>query len=249
MLRSVLIDDEKHSLVSLEMELQKYCPQVEVVATCKGAKAGVEGILEHTPDLVFLDIDMPGKNGFQLLEEVRHIPFDVIFTTAYDEYAIRAFKVSAMDYLLKPIDPAELRNAVDKVVEKRENTDSHKKLDVLLTNFQYGREGFQKLAVPTMNGLDFIDVSEIAYCKADGSYTSIVTTGKSEFVLSKTIKETEELLKNPLFFRTHQSYLVNLNFISKYVKGSGGQLILHSGTVIPVARARKEALMQLIYKK
>lgn len=249
MIRALLIDDEKHSLESLQIELQQHCPQVEVVQACKGAQAGLTGIRTHRPDLIFLDIEMPGMNGFELLDHVREIPLEVIFTTAYDEYAIRAIKVSAMDYLLKPIDVQELKRAVEKVALKHHSGNTREKLEVLLTNIQNSQQGFQKLAIPTLSGLHFVDVQDIVFCEADGNYTTINTRSGNKHVISKTMKETEELLRNPGFFRTHQSFLVNLNYIKEYIKGSGGQLVLQNGAIIQVARARKEALMQLIYRK
>jgi two-component system LytT family response regulator len=249
MLRAILIDDEILSLESLEMELQSHCPDVEIIEICKGAKAGKEAIVQHHPDLVFLDLEMPGQNGFELLEEVKYIPFDVIFTTAYDEYAIRAIKVSAMDYLLKPIDIDELKQAVKKISEKTYDGLSRQKLDVLLTNIQGSHGVFEKLAVPTLSGLSFINLSDIVYCEADGNYTTVFTANGDKYVLSKTLKETEGLMSNPVFFRTHQSYLVNLNCIQEYIKGPGGQLVMQDGSIIQVARARKESLMQLIYRK
>ena len=144
MLNAILIDDELLSLESLEIEITQNCPDVAIIDRCKGAKAGISSIEKLKPDLIFLDIDMPVMNGFELLEEVKHIPFDVIFTTAYDEYAVRAIKVSAMDYLMKPIDADELVEAVQRVMEKRNSEDSQKKLDVLLTNIQSTQQGFQK---------------------------------------------------------------------------------------------------------
>lgn len=249
MLRTILIDDEIHSLESLCLDLKKYCPGVEIVDSCKGAKAGLEGILKHEPDLVFLDIEMPGMSGFELLQQVGHRDFDVIFTTAFDEYAIQAFKVSALDYLLKPIDHNELRAAVQKVQEKQESSDSHKKLDILLTNLEASNAGFDKLAIPSLKGLDFVNVQDILYCVGDGNYTTIHTMHGEKFVISRTMKETEELLQNHTFFRTHQSYLVNLKGIKQYIRGSGGQLVMQDGSVIQVARARKDALMKMIYRK
>jgi len=249
MLRTILIDDESHSLESLEFGLRKHCPEIDIIAKSKGAQMGVDAIRSHKPDLVFLDIDMPVMNGFELLEEVREIPFDVIFATAYDEYAVRAIKVSAMDYLLKPIAPDDLKSAVQKVIDKRTQEDPLAKLDVLLTNFRNSSDGFQKLAIPTLNGLDFINIGDIIYCIADGSYTEVHTVEGECYTISKTMKETSELLQNPEFFRTHQSYLINLNYIKKYIKGSGGQLIMLNGKSIPVARARKDDLMQVIFKR
>ena len=248
-LTTVLIDDERHSLESLEILVNKHCPDLNILSSCKGALAGIDAIRTHKPNLVFLDIDMPVMNGFELLNEVRNIPFDVIFATAYDEYAVRAVKVSAMDYLLKPIDPAELKTAVQKVFEKRDKEDSQAKLDVLLTNIQNVKDGFRKLAIPTLSGLDFVDINNIIYCIADGSYTSIHTADGKKYIISKTLKEMSGLLNNPMFFRTHQSYHVNLNYIKTYVKGSGGQLIMEDGASIQVARARKEELMHVIFKR
>jgi two-component system LytT family response regulator len=249
MLKTILIDDEINSLESLEIELTRFCPEVEVIAAYKTAKAGLEGIRHHDPDLVFLDIEMPGMSGFELLREVTDMRFEVIFVTAYDEYAIKAFKVSAMDYLLKPVDVEELQSAVAKVIEKQDHTDPSKKLDVLLTNIESGQSGFQKIAIPSLKGLDFVDVQDVLYCIGEGNYTSIYTVDGKKFVITRTMKETEELLNNKAFFRTHQSFLVNLNGIKQYIKGSGGQLVMADGTHIQVARARKEELMKMIYKR
>ena len=249
MIRTLLIDDEKHSLESLKIEIESYCPELEILALCKGAKAGIEGIRAHDPDLIFLDIDMPGMDGFALLEAVRDISFDVIFATAYDEYAVRAIKVSAMDYLLKPIDPEELKKAVNKISNKRSREDPLLKLDVLLTNLKSENGGFQKMALPTLSGLDFVNVRDIIYCIADGSYTKICTVNGDVYLISRTMKETSELLENPIFFRTHQSYLINLNCIKKYIKGSGGQIVMEDGQTVLVSRARKKELMKILIKK
>lgn len=249
MLNTLLIDDEKHSLESLEIEIKRHCPELNVLELCKGARSGIAAIHKHKPDLVFLDIDMPVMNGFELLKEVRGEQFDVIFATAYDEYAVRAIKVSAMDYLLKPIDSNELVKAVDKVIDKRKAEDSTARLEVLLTNIHSASDGFKKLAIPTLGGLDFINTSDIVYCEADGSYTNIHTVNREKYIVSRTMKEISEMLDSPRFFRTHQSFLVNLDHIVKYVKGSGGQLVLSNGAVAQVARARKEQLMGIIFNR
>jgi len=246
MLNTLLIDDEKHSLESLEIEISRNCPELNIIELCKGPRAGITAIRKHKPDLIFLDIDMPIMNGFDMLNEVKDESFDVIFATAYDEYAVRAIKVSAMDYLLKPIDSTELIDAVQKVINKRDE-DPTSRLEVLLTNIKGAEDGFQKLAIPSLGGLDFIDISNILYCMADGSYTNIHTVDGEKYVVSKTMKEIAEMLSNPSFFRSHQSYLVNLHHIKKYIKGSGGQLVLSDGTVAQVARARKEELMGIIF--
>ena len=247
-INALLIDDEKHSLDSLQIELSMHCPQVEVLEKCKGAKAGLHGIRSLKPDLIFLDIEMPGMNGFELLKQLDDIDFEIIFTTAYDEFAIQAFKVSAMDYLLKPIDPEELVAAVGKVEEKRRQSVSKEHVEMLLTNMRGGSDGFTKIALPSSEGLDFINVKDILHCEADGNYTTVNTTSGDRYIISRTLKEFEEMLASPDFFRTHQSHLVNLNHIKKYIRGSGGELVLQDGTHVQVARARKELLMSRIYK-
>ena len=248
MIRAILIDDEQESLEALRFDLEEYCPQVEILAMCSDPFEAVEQIKRCNPDLIFLDIEMPGLNGFDLLDRLNQYEFDVIFVTAYDEFAIRAIKVSAMDYLLKPIDEDELMDAVHKVEEKQNRYLSKEHVEILLTNIREEDGRFAKLAIPSNEGLDFILIDNILYCEADGNYT-IVHTAKERFVITKTLKQIEHLLQNGQFFRTHQSYLVNLNHIRKYMRGSGGEIILSNGSNVQVARARKEALMKRIYNQ
>lgn len=247
-MRTILIDDEMDSLEALGLLLERYCPGIEQVAHCRNAREGLAAIAEHQPDLLFLDIEMPGKTGFQMLEELESKELEVIFVTAYDQYAIDAIKVSAMDYLLKPVDEEELVQATAKARERLAKRQSSKQLEVLLTNINSGKNGFQKLAIPTLDGLHFVNVSDILYCSAEGNYTTIHCLNKERYVISKTLKDTTELLSDPSFFRTHQSYLVNLNYLKRYIKGSGGNVVLQDGSIIQVARARKEALLKLIYR-
>ena len=248
-LRTVLIDDETHSLESLQIEIENNCPELAVLELCRGAEHGIQAIRRHEPDLVFLDIDMPKMNGFEMLEHVADCSFDVIFATAYDEYAVRAIKVSAMDYLLKPVDPEDLKRAVARVVEKRSATDASLRMDVLLTNLRSAENGFTKLAIPTTEGLELIDTADVIMCEADGSYASIHTSDGTSYLVSRTLKEITEMLDSPSFFRTHQSYLVNLQHANKYVRGSGGHLVMSNGKTAQVARARKEELMSVILRK
>jgi two-component system LytT family response regulator len=250
MLTTILIDDEKNSLEALQMEIQLNCPSIDVVATCRGSEQGLKAIQQYKPDLVFLDIQMPEMNGFEMLQTLPEVDFDVIFVTAYDTYPMQAIKVSALDYLLKPVDGLELKRAVDKVEKSQTLRQSKARVEFLLTNLQQeGGHGFSKIALPTMKGLDFVSIDEILYCMADGNYTIIHTVTHEKYVITRTLTEFEEMLSNPMFFRTHKSYLINLHFIKQYVKGSGGEIILKDGTSIQVARARKELLMSLIYKK
>ncbi|NNF36859.1 MAG: response regulator transcription factor [Saprospiraceae bacterium] len=246
MIRAIIVDDERESLEVLKLDLQEYCPQVEVLAMCNDPYDAIEKIKRLNPDLIFLDIEMPGLNGFDLLDRLNHYDFDVIFVTAYDEFAIKAIKVSAMDYLLKPIDEEELMDAVHKVEEKQNRYLSKEHVEILMTNLKDTEGRFAKLAIPSLEGLDFILIDDILYCKADGNYT-IIHTKDEKFIISKTLKMIEHLLENAPFFRTHQSYLVNVNHIRKYLRGVGGELILSDGSNIQVARARKEALMKRIY--
>ena len=247
-LSAVLIDDERDSLESLEYLLSRHCPEIEIVAQCSSGKEGLEQIRKHTPDLIFLDIQMPGMSGFQMLEALDNTGIQVIFTTAHDEYAIDAIKVSAMDYLLKPVSRDDLVRAVTKARDHHLRSGASRQLEILLTNIQGVESGFQKLAIPTVDELTFINISDIVYCQADGNYTTIWTRDGQSHVISRTLKDTSELLKQPFFFRTHQSYLVNLHFITKYIRGSGGQVVLQGGQTIPVSRARKDALLAMIYK-
>ncbi|MDX1406572.1 MAG: LytTR family DNA-binding domain-containing protein [Saprospiraceae bacterium] len=249
MIRTILIDDERNSLETLRMELELNCPDVEVIETCLGPEAGRKAIARHKPDLVFLDIQMPAMNGFELLKSLDDVSFDVIFVTAFDTYSMQAIKVSAMDYLLKPVDGEELKKAVEKVKTSHALRQSKEQVDFLLTNLQAGNTGFSKIALPTLKGLDFVSVADILYCEADGNYTTIHTDQGETYVISRTLSEFEEMLSNSMFFRTHKSYLINLNHIKQYIKGSGGQIIMKDGTSIQVARARKELLMDRIFPR
>ena len=246
-MKAIIIDDEHLSLATLAKMLERHCPEVSVLELCSTPQEGVDAIGRLDPELVFLDIAMPGMNGFELLASLPSIEFDVIFTTAYDEYALRAFKVSAIDYLLKPIEEAELIRSVQKVRAKQEHSISKEHMHLLLTNLS-SNDGFAKLAIPSLEGLVFVNVEDILHCDADRNYTIIHTTS-GQHVFSKTLKEIERLLPAEMFFRTHQSHLVNLRHVSKYLKGSGGQLVLSNGTHVRVAKAKKEALMSRIFRR
>ena len=248
MIQAMLIDDEVHSLDALHILLSEYCPQVEVVAMCRSGSEALGKIHELNPELLFLDIEMPNMTGFELLSRVPGHEFDVIFTTAYNQYAIDAIRIKAMDYLLKPVDEEELVFAVQRAEERIKERIQSKQIDVLLTNIHGVSNEFQKLAIPTQEGLHFINIRDICYCSGDGNYTNIVTSTGEKYLISKTLKGTEEMLSHPSFFRTHQSYLVNLHYIKQYIRGSGGYLVLQDGTTIQVARSRKEALMKVIYR-
>lgn len=245
-LKAILIDDEIACTETLDIELRAYCPEVEVISKCNSAQEGLKAIQQLNPDLVFLDIEMPWMNGFELLEELDDIPFHVIFVTAYDQFAIKAFKYSAVDYLLKPIDKQELIESVRRVKSSRERYLSSKHLKILLSNMQNDNHLLPNIALPTMEGLDFVAVKDILYCESDNNYTRVHRKEGKVLLLSKSLKEIEKLLKERTFFRVHQSYLVNLTHITRYIKGSGGFVVLSNGDQVPVSRAKKEELLRLV---
>jgi len=244
MLRSIIIDDEFHCLESLSLLLNEYCPEVDLLDQCSSAKKGIEAIEKWKPDLVFLDIEMPVMNGFELLEQLSSVSFAIIFTTSYDQYAIKAFRFSALDYLLKPIDQDELVAAVKKVGEQR-HLPVAEQFQVLLKQIQGKNNGFLKLAVPTADGFELIPAEQIVYCEANDNYTHFFLKNKSKIIACRILKDIEAQLQDfPFFVRVHNSYLVNLNEVARYVRGDGGHLIMSNGTMINVSRSRKEALLK-----
>jgi len=245
-MRAILIDDELACTETLAIELSAYCPEVEIIAKCNTAEDGLKAILKSKPDIVFLDIEMPWMNGFELLEQIPTINFAVIFVTAYDQFAIKAFRFSAVDYLLKPIDKSELIEAVQKVNQRSPENKANEQLQYLLKNIKHQNEPLPNIALPTMEGLDFIAVKDIIYCESDNNYTNLFQTNGKKILLSKPLKEIEAMLSEHRFFRTHQSFLVHLDHISKYIKGSGGYVVMSNGANVTVSRAKKEELLKLV---
>jgi two-component system, LytTR family, response regulator len=244
MIKAILIDDEVHCLDTLNILVSDYCPEVHVVEQCASAKKGLEAIKKFNPELLFLDIEMPMMNGFELLEQFKEIPFSVIFTTSYDQYAIKAIRFSALDYLLKPIDPKELVVAVHKV-ELHKTPPSAEQFRMLIDQIQNKETGFTKIAVPTFEGFELIPVDQVIRCEADDNYTHIYLKNKSKITACRTLKEMEEQLQDFSFFiRVHHSWIVNLNEVTKYVRGEGGYLIMTDGSTVNVSRSRKDSLMK-----
>ena len=244
MIKAILIDDEAHCLDTLSMLINDYCPEVQVMEQCKSAKQGLAAIEKHQPALVFLDIEMPAMNGFEMLEHFSEIPFAVIFTTGYDQYAIKAIRFSALDYLLKPIDPHELISAVKKVQEQR-HLPMAEQFQMLLKQVQGKEHHFNKIAVPTSEGFELIPADQTLYCEANDNYTHLFLKNKTKIIACRTLKEMEEQLQDfPFFVRVHHSYLVNLNEVTKYIRGEGGYLVMSDGSSVNVSRSRKEALLK-----
>lgn len=244
MIKAVIIDDEKNALEVLEMQLNQFCKEVTVLATCNGGKEGVKAIKELQPDLVFLDIEMPHINGFDVLEQTKELNYKVIFTTAYDQFAIKAFKFSAIDYLLKPIDIVDLQNAVEKA-KKETNSNSLEDKIKLLVDQYYPQKNRQKVALPVGNMLEFFDVDEIIRVESDSNYSHIFLANQKKITLSKTLKDVEENIKGEPFFRVHQSHLINTNHVEKAVKGENAYVVMKDGTTITVSRNRKEEFFEL----
>ena len=245
MITAIIIDDEAKGRLALREKLLSYCPQVKVVAEAANGQEALLLIQHHKPLLIFLDIEMPKMNGFEMLNELPEKDFHIIFTTAYDQYAIKAIKYAAFDYLLKPIDIEELQEAISNI-ETKENNETKKQVELLQQNMQHPKKQLNKLAIPTLEGLLFFDINDIIHLEANSNYTNIYFTNKTKITASKTLKEFEELLPEDIFFRTHHSHLINLNYIKRYIKGDGGQIELQNGSYVDVARRKKEEFLKAI---
>jgi two-component system LytT family response regulator len=242
MLKSIIVDDEAKSRESLRILIEDFCDQVQVCALCRDVDEGIEAIRKYEPEVVFLDIQMQRETGFDLLTRIEDINFEVIFTTAYSEFAIKAFKFSAIDYLLKPIDVNELRQAISKV-NKKLNENIAARLKHLMQNLRTTSSENYKLALPTTEGLYFVKVSDIIYCEASSNYTEIVTGDGKKHIVSRTLKEYDEMLTDHNFYRIHNSYLINLNAIKKYVRGEGGYVVMNNDRSLDVSKRKKEGFL------
>ncbi|MFB6455920.1 LytR/AlgR family response regulator transcription factor [Chitinophaga sp. Hz27] len=239
-MRAIIVDDEKHSRDVLRILLENNCPNISVMATCSNGEAALEAIVKYEPQLLFLDVEMPGLDGFQVLEACKRGAFAVIFTTAYDHYAVQAIRHSALDYLLKPIDAIELQAAVEKAIAKLGQPVA-KKVDHLVEILHQHIKQAERLALPTAEGLRMVIVNDILYCESDGANTNVhLRSQDKSFSAARTLKEMEELLEDKAFFRVHNCYIVNLSFMDKYIKGDGGEIIMCDGQSVPVSRQKKQ---------
>ena len=244
MINAIIIDDEVHCIDTLSILLQDYCPEVVVKDRCANAKNGLASIEKYSPDLVFLDIQMPVVNGFQMLEKLGKIPFAVIFTTGYDQYAIKAIRFSALDYLLKPIDPKELVEAVQKVISQK-HLPAFDQINLLIDKLQKSEQGISRIAIPTSEGFELILADQVIRCEADNNYTHVYLKDKRRITACRTLKELEEQMEDfPFFLRVHHSYVANLNEINRYIRGEGGYLVMSDGSTVNVSRSRKDLLLR-----
>ena len=244
MIKAIIIDDEEGARFTLSSLLENYCPTVSVVAHCSNVPEGVLAINKHSPDVVFLDIEMPEYNGFELLDFFKIIDFEIVFVTAYSQYAIKAFEVSAVDYLMKPVEIGQLQNAVEKVALKAGQTNIMQRLDLMKST--YSGEEIKKIALPMNDGLMFVDVSEIVLFEADRAYTQVFLKNGSKITVSKAMRTFEDILDNRQFiFRPHRSYLINLNYLKKYVRGDS-LIFMDNGMTVTVSRDRKQDFETLL---
>lgn len=245
MITAIIIDDEKHCIDRLSNLLnQEFAKDIELLGSFNSVVEGIQGIKKAQPGLVFLDVQINDKTGFDLLKQLDKINFEVIFTTAYEKYAVQAFKFSAIDYLLKPVDRDDLKQAIHKLKEKIFQTEASNKFDVLFHNLKNIQGASKRICVPVMNGLVVIQVSDIIRCESDVNYTTIFMKDKQKLLVAKTLKEFEEMLTEYHFFRVHNSHLINLNYIKSYNKGKGGFVTMTDNSSIEVSTRRRDEFLK-----
>ncbi|AXY74007.1 DNA-binding response regulator [Paraflavitalea soli] len=243
MIRALLIDDEPKNNRILKLMLEEFCPQVKIEGQADNAEDGVTLIRDTGPDLVFLDIEMPYGSGFDLLDKLKPVSFEIIFITAFNNYSLKAIKYSALDYLLKPVNIDELIAAVTKASDKLATRNINARIENLLYNLKRPQQGLQKIALPSKEGYVFVSLTDIIRCEAKSGYTTFFIKDMEKIISSKNIKEYEPLLTDDTFFRIHNSHIVNLNYVKKYHRGRGGFLEMEDGAMIEVATRRKDELM------
>ena len=245
MIKAIVIDDEQHCIDMLVKMLSTSQNGIlEVVATARSIEEGLRVIADFKPDLIFLDVQIHSRTGFELLKKLPEIDFAIIFTTAYEKFAIQAIKFSALDYLLKPIDEEDLNAAVLKLTNEKSKQMAAHRIDTLLENIQKTDQGPKKIIVPTVRGFEILEIADIVRCESDINYTTIYLRERQKLVVAKTLKEFEELLSHYHFFRVHNSHLVNLLYVKSYNKGKGGTVKLTDGTEIAVSSRRKDDFLK-----
>ncbi len=242
-MKTIIIDDEQDCCDVLATLLERYCQEVTILDVCTSAEDGLNALMKNKVDLVFLDIKMPHMNGFELLERLHPFDFSVIFTTSYDQYAIKAIRYRALDYLLKPVDKDELQVAVRKATERLTPLLAQQ-LELLVQRVSKPSQMVNRIALPTMEGLHIIPADSIISCASSSNYTILTLKDGKKLTVSRTLKEIEEMLEGHPFFRVHHSYLVNLTEVRRYIRGEGGMLIMSDETSIDVSRSKKDQLLK-----
>jgi len=244
MMKAIIVDDEPYCCETIATLLEDN-DEVEIVTECYNGIDALEAIRKYNPGLVFLDVEMPKMNGFEMLQQLPSVNFEIIFTTSYDRYALKAIRFSAIDYLLKPIDEEELKNAVQKVI-RRSQKPIAEQLEILMQKIHHPSTPVRKIAMPTMEGFQMIMIDFIISCEADSNYTTLHLKNNKKMVVCRNLKDIEEMLEDHSFTRVHRCYVVNLNEVEKFVKGEGGYLIMSDGSSIDVSRNKKELLLKRI---
>ncbi|HNW98310.1 MAG TPA: LytTR family DNA-binding domain-containing protein [Bacteroidales bacterium] len=245
-IRTIIIDDEKTSRETLLGLLKRYCKNVEVVAEADGYRNGIEVIHKFKPDVVFLDIQMPDGSGFKMLEDIGEINFEVIFSTAYDQFAIKAIKYSALDYLLKPINPEDLINSIEKLETKLTKGKDNTNVKFLIDTVKSPNLNTKKIVLSTSEGMHIVDIDNIIRCESEDYYTKFFFKDGKTIMVSRTLKENEELLSEFNFIRPHKSHLINLKYVKSFLKIDGGSIVMTDGSYVPVSRRKREQILDII---
>jgi two-component system, LytTR family, response regulator len=247
-IKAIIIDDELDGREALKIAIEKYCPDISIMAIFDSPDSGLKASKAVQPDLVFLDVQMPHMSGFDLLQQAAPINFEVIFVTAHDQYAIKAIRFSALDYLLKPVDVEDLIHAVQKAQERLLQHNSVHKYQSVLNNIQYNTKRIERLAVPTFEGIEFFNTDDIIFCQADGNYSLLYLIDKQKKLISKNLKDFESLLISSGFCRVHHSFLINIKHVQKYIKGDGGYVVLTDNFHVDISRRKKEEFLGMLDK-
>lgn len=250
MITAILIDDDQHLREGMKSMLDRYFPEIAIIGEAESVKTGIVAMEKHKPQVVFLDIHLSDGTGFDILEEVVRAhgktSSHIVFITAHEQYALKAFKFSALDFLLKPVDPEELQKTVAKIKETLEKNNSFEHIDLLLENIRKKVDNFKRIALSTSDGIHLFEISDIIRCESQDNYTKFYIKNHKPLLISKTLKEYEELLGEHGFERIHQSHLINLAFLKSYIKNDGGYVIMADNTNIPISQRKKERLQDLI---
>jgi two-component system, LytTR family, response regulator len=248
-IKALIVDDSAQARKLLQLMLGEIAPEIEICALVESVIQAVDAIKQHQPDVVFLDIEMPGKSGLQLVDEIsrEEQPYEIIFTTAYNEYALNAFRLSAIDYLLKPIDESQLSNAVKRLTDKRDGESAKTRLNILKQNLSNNSENI--LSIPVQNGYEYIKLDEIEFLEADGSYVHVFSSDKKQKTVSKNLKYFQAILeKNSNFVRVHRSYIINLKNIHAFSRSGRGIITMKNGREIDLARDRRTEFLKILDK-
>jgi two-component system, LytTR family, response regulator len=245
LLKAILVDDEPSSLQNLQQKIIEFCPDIKIVSTAQKPEEAIFLIRHHNPDVIFLDIEMPRMSGFRLLEELQDVHAEIIFTTAYNHYAIDAIRISAFDYLVKPISVEDLQNTANRLMLQHKRQ-TQEKLNILKKSLQENKSQEDSIAIPTSDGMEFINIKNIIRIESSSNYSKLYLLNGHTLLVTRLLKDFEEMLLPYRFYRVHHSHVINLSYIKKYIRGEGGQVVMRNGDVVDVARRKKEEFLKLI---